>query len=57
MAKDRGLKTRTPISNSLDNQLWKAFDQLHNETKIPKSKLLDEAVELLLKSRSSKKDE
>lgn len=53
MAKDRGLKTRTPFSNSLDNQLWKDFQQLHEETKIPKSKLLDEAIELLLKSRAS----
>ena len=47
--KERGLKNRKPISNAIDTKLHKSFDNLSIKTKIPKSKLLDEAVELLLK--------
>jgi predicted transcriptional regulator len=46
---NRGLKTRKPLSNAIDKELWDKLDDLAKETKIPKSKLLDMAVELLLK--------
>lgn len=41
----RGLKTRKPISNSVDIAIVNELDQLHKQTRIPKSKLLDEALE------------
>jgi hypothetical protein len=53
MAKNRGLKNRTAISNSIDNTLYEKFVKLHIETKIPQSKLLDEAIELLLIKRKA----
>lgn len=49
MGDDRGLKNRRPLSNAIDKKLWKGLDELHKESRIPKSKLLDEAVEDLLK--------
>ncbi len=48
MAKDRGLRTREPLSNAVDKELKRMFDDLHVETRIPKARLLDEALELLL---------
>lgn len=45
------LKTRTPLGNAIDTNLSKRLDALSKETKIPKSKLLDEAIELLLEKR------
>ena len=42
------LKNRHAFSNALDKALFEAFEQLHRDTHVPKSKLLDEAVELLL---------
>jgi hypothetical protein len=50
MSGNRGLKNRTAFSNAIDKQLYDAFEALHQETRIPKSKLLDEAIELLLKA-------
>jgi len=50
MKNKRGLTNRTPLSNAIRNDLWVALDQLTQETDIPKSKLLDKAVELLLES-------
>ena len=46
--KRRGLVNRKPISNSVDLELWRAFSQLSEETAINKSKLLDQAIILLL---------
>lgn len=46
--KNRGLKNRVAFSNAIEIKLAEAFEQLHKETRIPKSKLLDEAIELLL---------
>lgn len=46
--KRRGLVNRKPISNSVDLELWKAFSQLSEQTGINKSKLLDQAMILLL---------
>lgn len=49
---NRGLKNRTPISNAVDTKLWIKFQQLSKETRIPQSKLLDEAIKLLLEKYS-----
>lgn len=43
------LKTRVPFNTTLNKELSQELDQLAKETRIPKSKLTDEAVELLLK--------
>ena len=43
------LKYRLKVSTSIDTNLSNAFDKLSNETRIPKSKLFDEAIEDLLK--------
>ena len=47
--KDRRLKTRTPISNAIDTQLLVQLKELSTKTRVPMSKLLDEAIEDLLK--------
>lgn len=43
------LKNRRPFHSYLKNELWDSFDELAKETRLTKSTLLDEAVELLLK--------
>ena len=48
MSNKRGLKNRKELSNAIDIKLWNALDALAEETQIPKSKLLDKAVTLLL---------
>ena len=48
MSGNRNLKNRIAFSNTIDKNLFEAFEQLHKETRIPKSKLLDEAVQLLI---------
>lgn len=45
----RGLKTRKTLSNAIDKRCWDGLDSLHKETRIPKSRLLDEAIWDLLK--------
>ena len=45
----RGLKTRTPISNAIDTKLYERLQQLSKDTMIPISRLLDKAIELVLK--------
>lgn len=45
----RGLKNRTPISNAIDTKLYEELKQLSNDSMIPISKLLDRAIELVLK--------
>jgi hypothetical protein len=42
------LKSRTRICNSVDNELWEQFKELSKETRIPMSKLLDEAIQDLI---------
>lgn len=42
------LKTRTPIGSAIDTNLSIKLSDLSKKTRIPKSKLLDEAIELLL---------
>ena len=45
------LKYRTRFTSSLKNELVPLFDKLAKDTRIPKSRLLDEAIEdLLLKN-------
>lgn len=43
------LVNRTRISTSIKNELVTALDKLADQTRIPKSRLLDEAIEDLLK--------
>lgn len=43
------LKTRTPISNAIDNEIYKQLQELTKETRISISKLLDEAISDLIK--------
>ena len=43
------LKYRTRFTSSLKNELIPLFNQLAVHTRIPKSRLLDEAIEDLLK--------
>jgi len=52
--KPKQLKNRTAFTSTLDNKLHQKLRELHEETKVPISKLLDEAVELLIKKREKK---
>ena len=47
---NKDLKTRTPISNAVNTELLNKLKDYSKETGIPISKLLDKAIELLLKS-------
>ena len=40
---------RTRFTSSLDNELVEDFDKLSKKTRVPKTRLLDEAIEDLLK--------
>lgn len=51
MSEKRGLKTRKPLSNAVRIDLYNALKELSNETKVPMSRLLDEAIEDLLVKR------
>lgn len=51
------LKYRTRFTSSLKNELVEPFDQLSAKTRIPKSRLLDEAIEDLLKKHGVQKKE
>lgn len=51
MTKNRGLKNRAPFSNAIDKDLYEKFVELSKETRIPQSRLLDEAIEDLLKKK------
>jgi Ribbon-helix-helix domain len=53
----RGLKTRKPISNAVDIELLDGFKELSAKTRIPQSKLLDEAIAALLYKYGSISDE
>lgn len=44
-----GLKNRIRVSNAIDKDLYTSLKKLSEETMIPISKLLDKAIELLLK--------
>lgn len=53
MVDKRGLKNRKTISNAIRTDLADALKQLSKSSKIPMSKLLDEALEDLLKKHSN----
>ena len=48
------LVNRTRFTSSLKNELLDQFDQLAMETRIPKSRLFDEAIEDLLEKYAAK---
>ena len=48
------LVNRTRFTSSLKNELLDQFDHLAKETRIPKSRLFDEAIEDLLKKYAAK---
>jgi metal-responsive CopG/Arc/MetJ family transcriptional regulator len=54
VSQNRGLVTRSAFSNSIRKDLAEQFDELHKKTEIPKSKLLDQAIQLLLEKYSTK---
>lgn len=43
------LVNRTKLVSSLDNELVEPFNALSKKTRVPKSRLIDEAIEDLLK--------
>ena len=47
----RDLTNREPVNCAVDKNLNQRLIQLSKDTKIPKSKLLDMAIELLLKEK------
>lgn len=49
----KDLKNREPVNCAVDKELNQKLIQLSKETKIPKSKLLDEAIEDLLNKRGN----
>ena len=51
---EAALVNRTRFTSSLKNELARELDLLARETRIPKSRLLDEAVEELLKKHGKK---
>lgn len=50
------LKYRKRFTSSLDNKLVQPFNELAKTSRIPKSRLLDEAIEDLLKKHESSKN-
>lgn len=44
-------KDRKPINSSLRNELWDWLDAYSKKTMIPKSKLLDQAIQLLMDNK------
>lgn len=57
MSGNRNLKNRIAFSNAIEKSLYETFEELHKKTRIPKSKLFDEAVELLLEKYSKQKEQ
>ena len=51
------LVNRTRFTSSLKNELIAQFDELSRRTRIPKSRLLDEAVEDLLNKYREKSEQ
>ena len=48
------LVSRTRFTTSIKNELYDALNQLTADTRIPKSRLMDEAIEDLLKKYEKK---
>lgn len=53
-SRQRELKNRIRVSTSIDKELNKRLEELHEITKIPKSRLYDMAIELLLNDMSNR---
>ena len=51
------LVNRTRFTSSLKNELMDGFNKLAQETRIPKSRLIDEAIEDLLKKYEKRMSE
>ncbi|MCG8540793.1 MAG: ribbon-helix-helix domain-containing protein [Clostridia bacterium] len=51
---NKNLKNRLPFASTLDKNLYEKFNKLHEDTKIPKSKLHDEAIKNLLEKYNKK---
>ncbi|PHA03008.1 hypothetical protein COE51_01305 [Bacillus pseudomycoides] len=51
MKSNRGLKTRKPLSNAVKIELYDRLKELSDDSKVPMSKLLDEAIEDLLNKK------
>lgn len=49
MENSSDLKTRTKISTTVENELLEKFKDLSKNTGIPQSKLIDRAIQLLLR--------
>lgn len=49
---DNKLKNRTRYTATVDNDLVENLKELSQKTRIPQSKLVDEAIELLLKNHN-----
>ena len=54
---DPNLKYRTRFTSSLKNELIEPFNKLAEQTRITKTKLLDEAIEDLLKKHQKNADD
>ena len=50
------LKNRTRMGSAIDKKLYEQLQDLSKSTKIPISKLLDEAIEDLIEKRVIKQD-
>jgi len=55
--KRKRLKNRKPLANSIRVDLWHALDDLAKRTRLNKSVLLDEAIEMLLEKYKEKIEE
>jgi predicted DNA-binding ribbon-helix-helix protein len=51
------LKTRSQFTSTLKNELYDKLKELSDESKVPISKLLDEAVEALLEVRQERRNQ
>lgn len=54
LVRNKDLKNRVRFSTSLDKDLAKRLEDLSITTRIPKSKLVDEAIEMLLNKHKNK---
>lgn len=50
LTRNKDLKNRVRFSTSMDKELAEKLEDLSKTTRIPKSKLVDEAIALLLKN-------
>lgn len=57
MGKSNDLITRKRVGIVVDKELWEKFGDLSKSTRIPKSRLIDEAIEDLLKKHDCVKSD